>query len=369
MNKHKKLMGIYLIPILIATVAAVTLRTVALFTEFNIKNGHFDGKALIVSANVITLFFAVFALSYLFVGSKDNLVASFCTPSTYVPSGLVSVCLLFLGVSLGIYGLSGFTPDGFISGNLQYPLALIIAFLTVPAAIHFFLNAYFTDIKNEIRATFSLFTVLFFAMYAAFLYFNRELALNAPNKIVDQMAFLFSALFFLYEARISLGREVWRGYIAFGMVGVVLCAYSSVPSLILYFAKSTEISNSMEENLLLLSVFIFISFRLFLTMTLRAENDDGGVLTLEKYATERQAHVNEVEEVYKDAFAIQMTIADLGAYDEDGFLQAENGDEATEDGKAELETEEPDLNLTFDFDLADGSVLVESDNEEDTEES
>ena len=361
-------MGLYLIPVLIATIAAVALRTVALFTELNIKNGHFDGKALIVSANVIISFFALFALSYLFVGSKDNLAASFSTPSTYVPSGLVSVCLLFLGVSLGIYGLSGFVPDGFVSGNLQHPLALIIALLAVPAAIHFFLNAYFTDIKNETRALFSLFTVLFFALYAVFLYFNRELALNAPNKIVDQMAFLFSALFFLYEARISLGRAVWRGYIAFGMTGAALCAYSSIPSLVLYFVRSTEVSNSMEENLLLFAVFIFISSRLCLTMTLRAENDDGGVSTLEKYATERQAHVNEVEEVYKDAFAIQMTIDDLGAYDaESEYPTAE--EELPEQAEAEKAEEEPIVNLTFDFD-ADTALEEKADEaEEDSEET
>ena len=69
-------------------------------------------------------------------------------------------------------------------------------------------------------------------------YFREDgMALNSPNKLISQMAFLLAALFFLYEARISLGREKWRGYCIFGLAALAANAYSAVPAVILYFAK------------------------------------------------------------------------------------------------------------------------------------
>lgn len=343
-------MGGYLIPLLIATLTAVSLRTAALFTDLNFGNAHFNTGALIFSADVIIAIFSIFAFTYLIFGAKQNLKATFAAPSTYVPSGLVGICLLFISVTLLGYGLDA--PEGVsLYENLEYPLALICSALALPSALHFFLNAYVTDVKNETRAFFSMFTVLFLAFYTAFLYFSKDLPLNAPNKIVDQMAFLFTALFFLYEARISLGTEVWRGYISFGMIGAVLSAYSAIPSLIFYLFKSKTVSNSVEENLLLLSVFIFISLRLCLTATLRDRDDDGGISTLRKYADERQMHVSEEEAVYKDAFAIQMTIDDLGAYDTPDNAERTDNEAPEIEGETE-EVPEDAENITFDFDTS-----------------
>ena len=372
MNKHKRLIGAYLIPLLIMTLSASVLRTVALFTDFNPVNGHFNNDTIILTANIIIVAAAIFAFTYTFLGEKQNLKATFATPSTYVPSGLVAVCLMFIAITLIGYGMNAPTT-GEKFDNLQYPLATITALLAIPSAIHFFLNAYFTDVKNEVRALFSLSTLLFLSFYAAFLYFSKDLALNAPNKIVDQMAFLFSALFFLYEARISLGIEVWRGYIAFGMISASLCAYSAFPSLCYYLIKHKPVSHSPEENLLVAAIFIFVTLRICLTTRLRSLDDDGGISTLEKYAIERQIHVSEEEKVYKDAFAIQMTIDDLGAYESEATDAESSGEEQTEQAEADAsamadastEAEEPEgENLSFDFDtdLSRG-VLEESDTE------
>ena len=106
------------------------------------------------------------------------------------------------------------------------------------------------------------------ALYSIYLYFDNDLPINAPAKIIDQMAYLFAAVFFLYETRLSIGREKWRGYIAFGFIAALISAYSSIPALIYFFAKETEISVSIYEMVLSAALFIFISSRMLLTSEL-----------------------------------------------------------------------------------------------------
>ena len=78
------------------------------------------------------------------------------------------------------------------------------------------------------------------------------------------MAYLASAIFFLYESRISLGRDRWRLYISFGLASGLLCCYSAIPSLITYFVKGEIISDSLAETLLTLSLAVFIISKLML---------------------------------------------------------------------------------------------------------
>ncbi|MBR0449266.1 MAG: hypothetical protein IIX30_00435, partial [Clostridia bacterium] len=91
---------------------------------------------------------------------------------------------------------------------------------------------------------------------------------NAPAKITDEMAYLFAAVFFLYETRISLGRGKWRAYVTFGLIAAQLAAYSSIPALIVYFAKGEMISNSIFESVLTFTLFLFITSRLGMVSTL-----------------------------------------------------------------------------------------------------
>jgi hypothetical protein len=110
---------------------------------------------------------------------------------------------------------------------------------------------------------------LFFVSYASYLYFNTELAINAHAKSIDQLAYVFIAVFFLYETRISLKRQSWRFYVAFGYVAALMCAYSSIPSLIVYFVNGKCLSDSIYESIMTFSALIFIVVRLLQTAFLR----------------------------------------------------------------------------------------------------
>ncbi len=284
MKNKARLFGAYLPIFLIASLSAVVLRTVACFISFDYETGYFKDSILIGIADGIVIFASVFFLTYIFSSRKDiNLIPTFTSPQTYVPVGLISTALLFMSVHLGTEGvrvykeMGGFSDLTLDARSLPVILSRLLAlmpFLLALLAILSLVNLLFTALDerhiSEQRGGFGLFTVAFFALYVVYLYFDNTTPINAPTKIVSQMAMLFASVFFLYETRISLGREKWRQYVAFGFIASMLSAYSSIPSLLVYLAKtdvaggSVLIAKSVYEIALTLALFIFITARILL---------------------------------------------------------------------------------------------------------
>ncbi len=155
--------------------------------------------------------------------------------------------------------------------------------------------------------------------YSMLIYLDGTLSINDSNKVLRQMAFIFSALFFLYEARISLGREMWRAYAAFGLIAASLTAYASVPAIITYYVNGEIVSHmgykslaSIEEYLLLLALFVYILSSLFLTSSLMEKKENKLIKMLESNAKECDERVNESYKRFQEAFAAQqLSIFDL----------------------------------------------------------
>ena len=145
---------------------------------------------------------------------------------------------------------------------------------------------------------------------AASLYFDSSSALNAPNKLVDQMAALAAATFFLYEARISLGREMWRAYSGFGLVAALLLAYASIPELIVYLTRGAVITSHIEASVLLFALLLFVFMRLCLVMSLSEEGEKPELTVLRAYAEEREEEMHG-EAKLRGRDDIQLTIDDL----------------------------------------------------------
>ena len=158
---------------------------------------------------------------------------------------------------------------------------------------------------------------------------------NATNKLTDQLAYLFCALFFLYEARISLGRDKWRAYGSFGLIAALFTAYSSIPALITYLINGEIISNSIEENILTLTLFIFITARLISLTTLKEKSESRIISSMQEYARRREEILVESVKVHREAFAVQMTIDDL--------LPKEEAAEADVTEEIELPPLEPEV--------------------------
>lgn len=330
MNQKSKRLSAYFKLLPITSVAAFTLRTVALLTSFDFLYGYFNNNVLITIANVLTVAACFLFLTYIFVSEKDKrLIASFSTPVTYVPTGAVFTALVMLSAYIykrfAASGLSVTEAVQLKKFTLLFELAISV--LSLVATVYFILAATLSERACNVRAGFGIFTVLFLALYAAFIYFDASLPMNAPNKTVDQMAILFCALFFLYETRISLGREKWHLYIGFGLIAAQLAAYSAIPSIIVYFVNGRIISASIYENVLTLTLCIFILARLAVAHSLKSDEENSFIAALRAVSSERQAKIEEKDEARRRAY-IELMNRMSRIEDEDGtsgFEDEENG--------------------------------------------
>ena len=352
MNRKSILKRIYLPLLFLATVLAVGFRTSAMFFDFNSRIGYFDGKGLINTASIMAISGAVLLFTYAFSGSKsERLIATFTTPATYVPSIIIVTSLIFFVTKT--YGrIKDFdfsSPAGgtaqdvlaHVTSNVAVYVSAALVPLGLLAAACFILNATVAERHSVSRAAFGICTVLFFALYASFLYFDTTLAINSPNKIVDQMAFVFAALFFLYEIRISLARECWHLYIAFGFIAALLCAYSSIPSLVIFFAKDVCVSHSVEENLLTLCLAFFITSRLVLASKLNPDKESEFVTVIREQAGERNRYILEKEEIERRAYIeLYNRLSEIEELPEDANENELFGIESASEEAAAIEYEE-----------------------------
>ena len=297
MTKSSKILALYLAFLLPLTIATVTLRTIALFLDLDEEMLYFNSQTLITAAVAIIAVLCIFALSYSFIpGQKMSPASSFVNPRTYIPSGLAAIATLFVGCELSSRVFSGLSEQGPKGESL---LSIVLTLTTVLAFVstaNFFLNVFFEKRQSRSRAAFCICTVLFFAFYAGYLFFSKNLPINSPNKATDQMAFISLSVFFLYETRISLGRPAWKPYVTFGMIAASLSLFSSVPSLIFYLASGANdiaiLSLSIAENVLTLVLGGYIISRLSLVLTLVPDETCETALAIEKMAKMRSEEIS-----------------------------------------------------------------------------
>ena len=357
MNSNTRCIRLFTAITLVLSALAVTLRSIACMNDLEYLYGYFNSNTVRIASDTVFAVGCLVLTSYSFFSVKMAVKPSFSSPTTYVPTGIVASGLMFMSVSL-------FMKVGTSDAGHNTYLIIVTALLALVSVAHFFLNAFLTDSVTELRGYFSLATVVFLALYAAFLYFDRSLPLNSPNKLTDQLAFLFSAIFFLYEARISLGREKWRGYMTFGFISAMACAYSSIPSLIVYIFKDKIISNSIEESVLLFALFIFITSRLLLTSSLPEIKENKFITAMQNYAEHRESIIVESMKVHREAYSQQMTIDDLLDMPSDHLALYEK-EEETEENENTPEPDDGQIEMLELFDvLPDESYEDDSDDEE-----
>ncbi len=278
---------------LLLLVFTVAMRCIACFRDLNYESGYFGNKLIINIANYSLVFAVVFALSYAFAEKRDkNFIFDFSSPLNYVFAGTLGIALLFVSrhsfelfksykLYVDINSSNPFVTTG-MEKILSY-LSFALGVFALLSVLHFILAALIVKDKDTRRADFGLITVIFLSLYSTFLYFSTDTPINVPAKIIDQSAYLASALFFLFETRISIGRERWRAYRAFGFVALLLTAYSAIPSLLVYIVNGRVISNSIYETALTFAISLFVGARLILTSQLR-EKEESKTVTLIKTA-------------------------------------------------------------------------------------
>ncbi len=327
MKNKARLFGIYLPVFAFILVGAITLKTIATINFFNYKYHYFTNDVITTIATVATVAGSIFFLTYMFTARKSiRLIPSFSSPANYIPSAAASAALIFLiaqtaaDFRLVLDDLSRHTP-------VQKILPLAVIIFAALSVVHLIFNTIFIRTVSVRRANFGLCTVVFLCIYVAYLYFDTDTPINSPIKTADQMAYLFSALFFLYEVRLSLGREKWKHYIAFGFIASLLTAFSSIPAIITYFVNGEVISKSIYESILTFTLFLFITSKLLLTGELINDEEAPFVKNLKAAAAERELAINpaneesyedEVTELAEENDENQISISEI-SYTDDGY--------------------------------------------------
>lgn len=360
MKNKAGLFGIYLPFFALIALGTTALRTVALFLHFDAETGYFSYKTLISISDYAVIAAAIFFLSYLFTARRDiALIPDFTSAATYIPTGIVSAALIFMPFALIrradsiLDYIAELTDVGTRSALSQIPsqrllfvVVIVTMLFSVASLVHFALTALVESHSNSKRANMGLCTVVFLCLYAMYLYFSSELPINSPNKSLDQMAYLFAAVFFLYETRLSCGREKWRPYIAFGFIAATIAAYASIPSIIYYVVRGEVTQNSVYELLLTFALFVFITARILQTTALTQNRDSEMALALafasdtrteeitpkpvEEEVTEIVGEPIDDEEEEAASDENQITIEELGALGEDNEQITETETEQNE---------------------------------------
>ena len=338
MLNKKKHLDIYLVLLLLFTAGGVIMRSIAALGSLDYELGHYADDVLITVSDWVTVGGAVLLFSYVALAPRGcKYRAEFSGVKTYLPTALVSASLIFLTVSLltDIYRATHGHIDLDSLRDLTVIMPALSALLAGCSVYYFFLNAYLPSATSTRRAAAAFAAILFLCIYPAYLYFDSGLPINAPNKVVDQMAYLFSAIFFLYEARISLGRDRWGAYVAFGLIASLLTAYSAVPSLIVYFASGEIISNSIAESALTISLFIFIISRLITVRSLYSDEPSETVVGMIARHNARKLEVGGGELMFTEGEQLEFEMSLL----EDPIPAAEEA--VAEESPVEISQNEP----------------------------
>ena len=368
MNSKNKRLITYITVLCFAILSSVAFRICACLLNFESDSGYFDEKILITIANATATVACIGVFTYVFTGPRFKVRSDFGHPSLLISSGVCAVAEIFLASKLLIDTDKRSPAPLFSAESLATPanlLAVVTAILALLSVMHLFLNAFIEERHHNARASFAMITVAFLACYASYLYFNTDMPINAPNKIVDQMAFLFGAIFFLYDARLSLGREKWRGYAAFGMICACLCAYSSIPALTYYVINGEPLSASVEENVLVFTLFIYSLARIIVTVKLPQDKESAAIKVLDEYADHRSKQVLEDEMQIIQPEAVQITIDDILGIDGAtiSISDLEDTESEEEEGEPQEQAEEQMQSSLFDDEIVEAEAMRSIPNE------
>lgn len=256
-TKTKRIYLSFLLITVALSLAVITLRLFALLGHFDAETGYFTSSTLSIAfASVLiggAVFGAVFSheLSELFVFNGD-----YRDVPTLFSSAFSAAVFFFFSYSL-------FTKIG--GGTALASLFAILSGLcALLAGIGFLLSLF--DLSATVRGMFSLFPVGLSVFYAFYLYFEGQMTLNNPNKLLCQTAFLLSAFFFLGESRIALGRAKWALHTYITLLTLLFSASLSLPNLVYHAAVGTPILFDTMPDFVLLAIFFYTAARAVATL-------------------------------------------------------------------------------------------------------
>ena len=302
-NDFRKL-GIIL-PSAILSLAAVALRCIAAVTDMDYATGFYGGSPLVTISDILMTAAAAILTISLFI-KEGNLSLRRRTEGNvgFLSTGIIAVSAVLIAVDLIVYILSQ-TRGRFIDDLLAHRssvVALLAALFALSTAVLSVVSIFLFKERASLRGVFDMTTALFFGIYATFLFFRLGDTINQPQKVVTEMAALAMAVFMLECARIHIGRERPRFYLALGMLTAALSANALFPALAVCIFKGEVIAFSISEMILTAAIFIFAVLRSATAVEFkRAEalatyTDDLSEISAEDAPTEEERQISDEED-------------------------------------------------------------------------
>ena len=303
MKSKFKIHGIYMIAYLLLLPTLVTLGAIACINHLG-DDGYFTTETIANVGAVGLAAASIFLLTYIIWARKSiDLIPSFTSPLNYGPCAVMAAALVFISAHLIL-------KAGVLGGELDV-FTLVTGVLALLSVIYFTISAISVKRRSIMRSDLGIIVLVFLCAYIAYIFFDNGTPINAPIKTATMMAFLFFSLFFLYETRLSLGREKWHFYVAFAFISSLISAYASIPALIMYATTGKAVGISIYETVLVFAFFVFSTFKLFLVGELVPEKGSNVVNKLIASATARinelapeEPEAEEIEELDENQFSI-----------------------------------------------------------------
>lgn len=329
MKSKFKIYGIYMIAYLLLLPALVTLGAIACINHLG-SDGYFTSTTIANIGGIGVAAASIFFVTYIVWANKDiKFIPSFTSPLNYGPCAVMSAALIFISAHLAV-------KSGILTQTIDW-FTLALSAIALLSVLYFLASAISVKRRSIMRSDFGIIVLIFLCMYVAYIFFDTGSPINAPIKTTTMMAFLFFSLFFLYETRLSLGREKWHYYVAFAFISSIISAYASIPNLIIYIIEGKVIGISIYETVLVFAFFIFSTFKLFLVGELVPEKGSNVVNKLIESARER---INELQpeepegEAVEDLDENQFSILGADA-DENVSADTDTNEDISEDSDTE----------------------------------
>ncbi len=236
-----------------AAVLSVTAR-IFLTNSFLEKHGVYaHGTALPTVYHILlTVAILALALAPIIIGRKNNADTLVKTSNFSVFTACISAFMVVTYLFLSVYSISKSGASPKIIDTLE----LIFA---VPTVIFFFLTAFQKNSRTSALAIASLFPGIWAALGVIKIYFNMELLMNNPDKILGEFALIAAMLFFMFESRNQIGVPLKGFYHAATLCAPVLLLSASIPNLVCAdkLGDGTTVSTIRYMVYIALSLFIY----------------------------------------------------------------------------------------------------------------
>lgn len=254
-----------------AAVLSVAAR-IFLTNDFLEKHGVYAHGTVLPTVYHILLAVAVLTLAIvpITIGRKNNGDALVKTTNPTVFTACISAFMIAVYIFLSIYSISKTDASPKIIDTLELVFA-------APTVIFFFLTAFQKDSRTPALAIASLFPGIWAAFGVMKIYFNMELLMNNPDKILGEFALISAMLFFMFEARNQIGIPLKGLYLASTLSAPILLLSASVPNLVCADKLGDGSAVSTVRYMVYIALALFIYSRVPAYASLPSENENPNI--------------------------------------------------------------------------------------------